>query len=72
MSGKTSWIAGLTGLSVALVMPGAVATAQQGADFYKGKTVNYIVATAPGGVTTPMAGWLQNSCRSICRAPPLS
>ena len=23
--------------------------AQQGADFYKGKTVTYIVATAPGG-----------------------
>src|SRR5215211_8238866 len=32
--------------AIMLAMP---AQAQQGADFYKGKTVNYIVATAPGG-----------------------
>ncbi len=38
-------MAALTAVTVAA----AGAQAQQGADFYKGKTVNYIVATAPGG-----------------------
>jgi tripartite-type tricarboxylate transporter receptor subunit TctC len=39
-----SWTA--AGLVAAAALP---AQAQQGADFYKGKTVTYIVATAPGG-----------------------
>src|SRR5918911_3404875 len=34
-------------LAAALAAPPALA--QSGADFYKGKTVTYIVATAPGG-----------------------
>src|SRR6201991_401483 len=37
------------GFAAAAVMAGSTAQAQQGADFYKGKTVTYIVSTAPGG-----------------------
>lgn len=37
----------LTGLVVGLA--GSPVTAGSGTDFYKGKTINYIVATAPGG-----------------------
>lgn len=37
------------GLGVGLVMLAGSAAAQEGPDFFKGKTVNYIVATAPGG-----------------------
>lgn len=32
-----------------IAIQATAAAAQQGAEFYKGKTVNYIVATAPGG-----------------------
>lgn len=39
---------GSLGLIAGLALAGA-AQAQSGAEFYKGKTVNYIVATAPGG-----------------------
>jgi tripartite-type tricarboxylate transporter receptor subunit TctC len=39
-------LAGLTSLAVLLAEP---AFAQTGADFFRGKTVTYIVATAPGG-----------------------
>ncbi|MDF2116127.1 tripartite tricarboxylate transporter substrate-binding protein [Roseiarcaceae bacterium H3SJ34-1] len=38
----------LSGIAAAILLC-AVASAQEGADFYKGKTVNYIVATPPGG-----------------------
>lgn len=37
------------GIGAGLVMLAGSATAQEGPDFFKGKTVNYIVATAPGG-----------------------
>ena len=37
------------GAIAGFVMPAPVATAQTGADFFRGKTVTYIVATAPGG-----------------------
>jgi len=36
-------------LLTAAALASPAAQAQTGADFYKGKTVNYIVATAPGG-----------------------
>ncbi|MBB3595843.1 tripartite-type tricarboxylate transporter receptor subunit TctC [Rhizobium sp. BK529] len=36
-------------LGAGLVMLAGSAAAQEGPDFFKGKTVNYIVATAPGG-----------------------
>src|SRR4051812_22429706 len=39
------WLA----LGAAAMVAPLPAQAQQGADFYKGKTVTYIVATAPGG-----------------------
>ena len=37
------------GLAVGLYLATSVAAQAQGADFYNGKTVSYIVATAPGG-----------------------
>src|SRR5215213_5019291 len=37
------------GVVVAAVLAAGAAQAQSGADFYKGKTVNYIVSTAAGG-----------------------
>ena len=37
------------GVMVAAVLAAGVAQAQTGADFYKGKTVTYVVATAAGG-----------------------
>ncbi len=37
------------GAATAIAMTAAPSHAQTGADFYKGKTVTYIVATAPGG-----------------------
>lgn len=37
------------GLGAGLALVTGSAAAQEGPDFYKGKTVNYIVATAPGG-----------------------
>jgi tripartite-type tricarboxylate transporter receptor subunit TctC len=37
------------GIAAAAVMAAGAAQAQTGADFYKGKTVTYIVSTAPGG-----------------------
>jgi tripartite-type tricarboxylate transporter receptor subunit TctC len=47
MTKTRHWALALTATgAIALAAP---AYAQQGADFYKGKTVNYIVATAPGG-----------------------
>jgi tripartite-type tricarboxylate transporter receptor subunit TctC len=46
MPGKLKSVA-LAGLALALLL--APASAQTGADFYKGKTVTYIVATPPGG-----------------------
>ena len=38
-----------TGLMAAAFLALGAAQAQTGADFYKGKTVTYIVSTAPGG-----------------------
>jgi tripartite-type tricarboxylate transporter receptor subunit TctC len=35
--------------AIAATCIAATAAAQTGADFYKGKTVTYIVSTAPGG-----------------------
>src|SRR4051812_4302911 len=44
---RAALTAGLMSLAIsALAVP---AQAQRGADFFKDKTVNYIVATAPGG-----------------------
>src|ERR687898_1689453 len=37
------------GAVAAAVLAAGAAQAQTGADFYKGKTVTYIVSTAPGG-----------------------
>ena len=37
------------GAVAAISMSAPSAMAQTGADFYKGKTVTYIVATSPGG-----------------------
>src|SRR5688572_27237413 len=37
------------GVTAAAVLAAGAAQAQTGADFYKGKTVTYIVSTAPGG-----------------------
>src|ERR1700752_3877016 len=36
------------GIAAAAVLAAGAAQAQTGADFYKGKTVTYIVSTAPG------------------------
>jgi tripartite-type tricarboxylate transporter receptor subunit TctC len=49
MSAKRKWFRAAAGgvLAVAFATPPALA--QTGADFYKGKTVTYIVSTAPGG-----------------------
>jgi tripartite-type tricarboxylate transporter receptor subunit TctC len=44
----TRWLA-LVAWGGACALPVSPSLAQQGADFYKGKTVTYIVATAPGG-----------------------
>src|SRR4051795_13361796 len=40
------WLALAAGAALLTAHPSA---AQEGGEFYKGKTVNYIVATAPGG-----------------------
>jgi tripartite-type tricarboxylate transporter receptor subunit TctC len=49
MSALSKWILlALTGVAAAATAS-LPAFAQSGADFYKGKTINYIVATAPGG-----------------------
>ena len=37
------------GIVAAAVLAAGAAHAQTGADFFKGKTVTYIVSTAPGG-----------------------
>jgi tripartite-type tricarboxylate transporter receptor subunit TctC len=39
----------LTGAAMAIGLAPVAAHAQSGADFFKGKTITYIVATAPGG-----------------------
>jgi tripartite-type tricarboxylate transporter receptor subunit TctC len=44
---KILWTIGVT--AVASGMAASTAAAQTGADFFKGKTVTYIVSTAPGG-----------------------
>ena len=38
----------LVGMAAAVALAGS-AMAQEGADFFKGKTMTYIVATSPGG-----------------------
>jgi tripartite-type tricarboxylate transporter receptor subunit TctC len=43
------WIFSVAGTAAALAMAAPSASAQTGADFYKGKTVTYIAATSPGG-----------------------
>ena len=48
MSSITKWYS-LLSLGAATLAAAAPAGAQQGAAFYKGKTVTYIVSTAPGG-----------------------
>ena len=48
MSKVFSWRS-LSIATAALAAATLPSSAQQGADFYKGKTVTYIVATAPGG-----------------------
>jgi len=49
--------------------PGSAA-AQTGADFYKGKTVTYIVATAPGGGYDLYGRLTADTCRGTFRARP--
>ena len=44
------------GVMAAAVLAAGGAQAQTGADFFKGKTVTYIVSTAPGGGYDRMAG----------------
>ena len=47
---KISWPVNFaTGALAAAAIAASPATAQTGADFYKGQTVTYIVSTAPGG-----------------------
>jgi tripartite-type tricarboxylate transporter receptor subunit TctC len=50
MMEKISWrLTATAGLLVAAAVAASPARAQTGADFFKGQTVTYIVATAPGG-----------------------
>jgi putative tricarboxylic transport membrane protein len=49
MSRRRKWLTFGVGGWLAMVAAASAALAQTGADFYKGKTVTYIVATAPGG-----------------------
>ena len=49
MFSTRSWMSLLALGGACAALTGSPALAQQGADFYKGKTVTYIVATAPGG-----------------------
>lgn len=49
MARRAKWLFLIFGSAAAAGLATAPALAQNGADFYKGKTVNYIVATAPGG-----------------------
>ena len=46
---RSSRLLSLAGALVASAMFAAPASAQSGADFFKGKTITYIVATSPGG-----------------------
>jgi tripartite-type tricarboxylate transporter receptor subunit TctC len=49
MFSMRSWISLLALGGACAALPASPSGAQQGADFYKGKNVTYIVATAPGG-----------------------
>ena len=49
MSGRTQTWNLLTGAVTLLLGLPSAALAQSEADFFKGKTVNYIISTAPGG-----------------------
>jgi tripartite-type tricarboxylate transporter receptor subunit TctC len=49
MSAKQRWLAVAVGSILAASLTAQPSIAQTGADFFKGKTVTYIVATAPGG-----------------------
>ncbi len=49
MAGMRQWSSLVVLGSLSAALAAAPAQAQQGAEFFKGKTVNYIVATAPGG-----------------------
>src|SRR5215217_2626177 len=49
MSGRTLTCKILGSVAIASLGFSSVAIAQSEADFFKGKTVNYIIATAPGG-----------------------
>ncbi|HEX2725062.1 MAG TPA: tripartite tricarboxylate transporter substrate-binding protein [Beijerinckiaceae bacterium] len=49
MFSTRSWMSLLAVAGACATLIASPAMAQQGADFYKGKTVTYIVATAPGG-----------------------
>jgi tripartite-type tricarboxylate transporter receptor subunit TctC len=46
---RSSRLLTLAGALIASAMSAAPASAQSGADFFKGKTITYIVATSPGG-----------------------
>jgi tripartite-type tricarboxylate transporter receptor subunit TctC len=48
MSRISQWLLPALGIAT-LSFPATLALAESGADFYKDKTVNYIVSTAPGG-----------------------
>jgi tripartite-type tricarboxylate transporter receptor subunit TctC len=49
MAGMRQWCSLVALGSVAAAVAASPSQAQQGAEFFKGKTVTYIVATAPGG-----------------------
>lgn len=49
MNRMRHWICSIAGASAVAVMAASPSLGQTGADFYKGKTVTYIVATAAGG-----------------------
>ena len=67
----------LRGISFAFAALGALglsmpqAKAQTGAEFYKGKTVTYIVATAPGGGYDLYGRLVAEFMQNICPVPPL-
>lgn len=49
MTSRTALRVGLSAVALAGIAAATPAAAQSGKDFFKGKTVTYIVATAPGG-----------------------
>ena len=49
MKAIATWLRRAAGTATLCLLAATAAQAQSGADFYKGKVVNYVVATSPGG-----------------------